>query len=125
MCTVSMVQCLVKHGAKLHDTRALMGASVNNIKSQERIEIMNYLLDVGVDVNNVEVAGDDPEHDSVFKGTALHRAVEMEDEERDLLLLRRGADPRIRGPQGLIPLEVAELRRLHYMAEILREHGEP
>lgn len=120
--TLHIVKSLVTHGAKLHDTEALIAAAANKNRSREPIRIMEYLLDQGVDINYGQKLGN-PMSDTLFRGTALHRAVESEDAERVQLLLQRGANPDIKGEHGLTPLEAAERSQFIEMAEILRKQG--
>lgn len=127
--TLSMVQCLIEYGAKINGTKALLIAAGNPKKTPETIKIIRYLVDIGVDVNNVEGARGYWYHECWFRGTALHHAVGIEDEERVMLLLELGADPRIRGTAGFTLLEAARLAAsesgmLNPMIKLLQEHQE-
>jgi ankyrin repeat protein len=73
------------------------------------------------DINQLEPETDSDAHQVTFyTGTALHRAVESDDPEHVRFLMRRGADRTIKGAMGMTPLEVAERKHLHEIANILR-----
>jgi ankyrin repeat protein len=120
------VKLLVDHGADVRNTPAVHAAAADSVKfggkaHPGRLEIMAFLLDRGADIDLLEPDTEIEGHPVTFHtGTALHRAVESEDPEHVRFLLRRGADRSIRGVTGMTPLEVAKMRHLHEIADILR-----
>lgn len=91
-----------------------------------RLEVMEYLLDHGVNVDQLETVLPDAKPREIaevacFVGTALHRAMESRNEEKVLLLLKRGAERELRGTLGLTPFEVVERLRLDNFAAMLRK----
>ncbi|ORY08986.1 hypothetical protein BCR34DRAFT_569028 [Clohesyomyces aquaticus] len=67
---LGVVRALLEHGASLQNTEALVAAAANFDRSSEAIEIMEYLLDAGADINYVEKAKmSDLIGESVFTGT--------------------------------------------------------
>lgn len=123
MSSLSIVRILIKYGASLENTDALIGATASIEHNSDVIKTMEYLLDEGLDVNHVQKLRY-TDQDTIFDGTALHRAVEREDAERLQLLLDRGADPSIIGVLGKTPLEVARIFKRQAIVEILEKHGE-
>ncbi|EON66585.1 hypothetical protein W97_05831 [Coniosporium apollinis CBS 100218] len=113
------IKYLISHGANLQDTMALISAAASERTNSDTFEIMTFLLDHGVDIDCVERVYE-PLAATVYYGTALHRAVEREDAERVRFLLQRGANRHIKGFEGVSALEVAEMRELKEMADILR-----
>lgn len=73
-------------------------------------EVVSYLIDNGADVNTV----DDYE-------TALATAVMYGEYDIALLLLEKGADPKLAGPQGISALDYAEVTTEAELIELLEE----
>lgn len=127
--SLSMVQCLIEYGASIRGTKALLAAAGLKDKTPETIMIIRLLVDIGVDVNYVEEPREKLIYESWFRGTALHYAVEIQDEERVMLLLELGADPSVKGTAGFTLLEAAKLSAEEFggfdiIMKILQEHGE-
>lgn len=109
---LNIVKSLIKYGANLKDTDALSWVTSNDDVTAKPLEMMEYLLDVGVDVNHVQKAQTPSKaYINLFLGTALHHAVESRDVRRLELLLARGADWTLRNVRGFAPLEKAKRRR--------------
>lgn len=107
-----IVKSLIKHGANLKDTDVLSWVTSNDDEAAKPLEMMEYLLDVGVDVNHVQkVQTPSKAYINRFLGTALHHAVKSRDVRRLELLLARGADWTLKDVKGFTPLEKAKRYR--------------
>ena len=127
--SLEVVKLLVGHGADVRYTPALHRAAADSvkfdgIKHPGRLEIMDFLLDRGANIDLLEPEFIDksgrPRQVTGFTGTPLHHAVQSEDPEHVRFLLRRGADRHIKGVMGFTPLEVAEGHHMHEIVDILR-----
>ncbi len=125
--SLEVVKLLVQHGADVTNTRAIHGAVANSIKfppvNPGRLDIVNYLLECGANINQLEPTADEYERPPItpYTGTPLHCAVQSENPEHVSYLLSRGADRSIKGALGMTPLEVAERYHLDETVAILRE----
>jgi ankyrin repeat protein len=120
--SLGTVRALVEHGAILANTTALIGAASGQPR-EDRLAIMSFLLDHGVDIDQLEREQDprgNPVCAGMAAGTALHHAVESGDPECLRFLLGKGADRRVKGLNGRTPLGLAEELGLEEMAGILR-----
>ncbi|KAK2806515.1 hypothetical protein FQN50_005798 [Emmonsiellopsis sp. PD_5] len=94
---IDSVKVLVEHGVDLQNTLALIDATRSRYPSGNapvQIEIMNYLLNCGVDIDRVDWR-ESCYWDWYGRGTALMAAVEITCTERVRLLLERGANKEI------------------------------
>ena len=82
---------------------------LNASLAENQVEISDYLLQVGVDVD----AKDD------FFGTALHTAVITKQPDWVKVLLEKGATRDVKDPRGFTALELALLARAGEMVELL------
>ena len=122
--TLPIIKLLITDGANVHNTIALHAAAESDEADHSgRLEIMKFLLDQGAGVNLMEPKFDSSRRrqlDSMFRGTALHRAVKSKDPERVKLPLRRGVNRHMKGVEGSTPPEVAEARELKEITDLLR-----
>jgi ankyrin repeat protein len=98
---VEIVKLLVERGAELDGTNTLhaaCGRPMNEEEKLKRVEIVKYLLEQGMDINNLEFAGDEDftkQYRDRFFGTTLHYAVSWGLDNIVECLLEHGADPNI------------------------------
>jgi ankyrin repeat protein len=100
--SLEIVKLLVERGATLEKTNALHAAAggIGRGSPQERVKVMEFLLEKGFDINALEFA-QEPEfpeqYESRIYGTPLHYAAAWGLDDRLEFLLQKGADPNILG----------------------------
>ena len=97
--TPAILDLLINHGLHLSHSDALHSAAGSLEAPPGRIEMMDYLLDRGMNIDAIEKVGL-PGATEVGKGTPLHSAVYIDNEERVAFLLEKGADPRVKNDFG-------------------------
>ena len=105
------IQMLLDHGAKLELGDALHAAAGTFAGDLGRIEMMQYLLAQGADINQREVGYDSvlaDKYPGLGGKTPLHNAVRRWNQDIVGFLLGRGADPNIKDNSGRTPLDIAE-----------------
>lgn len=101
---------LLKHGASV-DTILLGGSSLINYASAAgMLELLNYLLSNGFDVNHVDEDGATPLYDALVEGNYLVAKA----------LIRKGADVNFRS-MGVTPAEYIERKGLKKIIDIENE----
>jgi ankyrin repeat protein len=85
--------------------------------------MMEYLLDLGMDVNALW-RREYPPSRRKGRGTPLHAAVSSQERDRIVVLLERGADARIKDTLERTPMEYAVEKGLERAVGILREYEE-
>ena len=119
------IQLLLDHGAKMECSDALYAAANTFAGDAGRIEMMQFLLAHGADINQREVQVDPrlaEKYPEKGGGTALHGAVRRWNQDNVRFLLGRGADPNIRDNAGRTPLDVAEGSRDTEMVALLKDY---
>ena len=94
------------HGARLEDSDALHSAAGERKNRPGRVEMMAYLLDLGMDINAIG-RRDYPPSRRIGRGTPLHAAVGAREVNRIEFLLKRGANTEVRNTLGQTPLDFA------------------
>ena len=121
-----MVKSLISNGARFKDTGVLAWVTSNRDETAKPLEMMQYLLDAGVNVNYIQEATKSSKaYLDNFLGTALHHAVSSRDMRRLELLLARGADWTLRDVKGFTPLERAKKYRYVESIRILAPLEDP
>ena len=100
--SLDVVNTLLDAGAIVQGSDALHVAAMKG-----RVDILQRLLDSGVDVNEVGFEYCAVERFAAVAGTGLHFAVDGGSEEAVRLLLERGADRQLKDAQGNTALERA------------------
>jgi ankyrin repeat protein len=98
--SLEMVKFLVERGAQLDISNALHAAASNHDEEDqpERVRVIEFLLDKGMDINKLEFAGDEDFTKQYWDrayGTPLHYAASWGLSTIVESLLRHGADPNI------------------------------
>ena len=91
----AVLDFLLNHGLNLDETDALHAAAGAFEAPPGRLKMMARLLDLGMDINAIEQRGK-PGSRNTVKGTPLHSAVYVDEEENIAFLLERGADKEVR-----------------------------
>ncbi|KAB5549973.1 ankyrin repeat-containing domain protein [Coniochaeta sp. 2T2.1] len=132
--STSIVELLVKHGARVRGTLAMHAAAAATSTPTDdctwepdpsRVEVLRILLDNGADVNEME---EDPKwrknkrRRTCFTGTPLHYAVQYPSLEAVRFLLSRGADPLHPSWSGHTVIQAAERAGREDVVEMLKEH---
>jgi ankyrin repeat protein len=115
--SIETVELLLKHGANIQNTNSLLRACVYG-----RIEMINLLLDYGIDVNEIpdnELTTDRDRKRGL--GTALHIAARKNQEEVVRVLLKRGADRAMVDSLDKTVLDIANMSGHKAIVELLRE----
>jgi len=102
-CSPIFLQRLIDHDAKLEKSNALHAAAAAlGVDTEDRIPILQYLLDQGMDVNAIEGFSEDSKilPGERALGTPLHYAARWGHVNLVKFLLAHGADPTIEGTQG-------------------------
>lgn len=95
---------LLQHGAKLQNSLPLHAAAASTSKSDgESIPLMEYLLELGVDIN-----GSDEARGFAALGTPLLYAIRERMIQRVEFLLSKRADVRVTGRGGVTALQLAK-----------------
>lgn len=102
----AVFELLMTHGARLEDSDALHSAAGARKNRSGRVEMMAYLLDLGMDVNAIGRREYLPSR-RIGRGAPLHAAVAAQEADRIEFLLKRGADVEVRNTLGQTPLEYA------------------
>ena len=103
-----IVMVLLDHGAMVSNTNALHMAVRSTSRSRRsRRDMVEFLLDAGVDIDAIEHAGNWPF--SPNYGTALHVAASCGHEDLVRLLLERGADTSIQNLSYRTACEAAKM----------------
>ena len=121
--TPAIFSLLLAHGANLSNSDALHSAAGELSKVPGRVEMMEYLLDLGMDVNALW-RREYPPSRRKGRGTPLHAAVSSQERDRIVVLLERGADARIKDTLERTPMEYAVEKGLERAVGILREYEE-
>ena len=103
---------LLNHGAKLQDSDALHSAAGERVKRLGRLEMMDHLLHLGMDINALW-RREYPPSRRMGRGTPLHAAVSAQEVDRIKFLLGRGADMEKKNTLDQTPLEYAVAKGLH------------
>lgn len=102
LASVGMARLLLKHGARLRGSGAIVKAA-----EAGKLEMVRVLLEEGADVNEIGIEHPiDPRYKEDM-GTALHRAVVEGHEEIVRFLLAHGAAVILEDPMGRTPLALA------------------
>lgn len=104
--TPAVFELLITHGARLEDSDALHSAAGEREKRPGRVEMMAYLLELGMQINALG-RREYPVSRRIGRGTPLHAAVATQDIDRIEFLLRNGADTGVRNTLGQTALEYA------------------
>ncbi|MCJ1280433.1 hypothetical protein MMC21_008261 [Puttea exsequens] len=129
---ISVVHLLLSHGADLRGTAALHGAVFRQFPDTDglTLDIMNLLLDAGVDINELGYEGADEgsyEAWGADKGTALHVAAAEGFLTRAKLLVERGADVGKGSEMGYTAKDWAQLMWREdikaFLEGVMRESG--
>ncbi|CAJ2512138.1 Uu.00g077630.m01.CDS01 [Anthostomella pinea] len=121
--TPAEIDLLLAHGAKLQGSNALHSAvRRGSTPSEERLEMMQYLLDLGIDINALEALHVKPPKPR-GRGSALHVAVSAGKAGRVKWLLEHGADVNAKVEGGRTALEWAQEGKQKECAEVLRQYG--
>jgi len=104
--SVQAAKLLLQHGASITESNPLHSAASSSLEHDQR-SMMAFLLDSGIDVNEISTfrrrnkrAGDE-------NGTPLHAAIRSGFEDRISFLLSRGADPSVKTECGDTALDYA------------------
>ncbi len=122
--SLSVIKMLVQHGGEIRSSNVVPSTAKGS--KPGRLEVLEYFLDQGATVDDVEY-----QHDvSIFKkywrrsfGTALHHAARRGNEEMVKFLLERGANQEIKNSMNKTALELAEEGGYENIVSILRHHG--
>jgi len=121
-----MVKLLVAHGAKLDHGNLLHEIVESNYPG--RLEILDYLIKQGADVDQIEKASNsrlfDVEKDVFGIGTALHNAVKHNNLAVAVALLNNGAERCIDDTERRTPLDWADDLKLKRMIRLLDQDWE-
>jgi len=98
--TLEILQQLLEHGARLDISNALHAAAAGHMEEDEieRVKIIEFLLEKGMDINRLEFAGEEDfpkQLRSRAYGTPLHYAAAWGWAKIVECLLKHGADPNI------------------------------
>ena len=85
--------------------------------SEKEVKVVNFINNIAIK-EKMDINGKDD--DGV---TALHAAVDCGFEKTVELLLKNGADPRIKNTQGYTPLSLAKKKDLKNIEDILKKYG--
>lgn len=134
--TVPIFKLLLQHGAKLENSFPLHAAAIMGPRDAarlsralpseylsivgNRIPMMKYLLNIGVDVNGPDDSGN-PHH---RYGNPLHYAIAQGPPANVRFLLEHGADPNLKDARGKTAFELADEIK-DGMDEILKEFSPP
>jgi len=125
--TPAEVDLLIAHGARLEGSNALHGAvSREHTLDEERFEMMQHLLDLGIDVNAIKTRHVRPQRlpsRRGGRGPALHDAIRARKAGRVRWLLEHGADVSVRLEGRKTALEWAEEYKQDVIAGLLKQHG--
>ena len=105
--TPEVVGLLVTHGADIPNSNALHMAAGSRTGHEDRVKMMEYLLDMGADVNRLSDWSEGMKQYHRTGKTALHLALIYHNREKILLLLSRGADKHLKDSRGISPLDWA------------------
>ena len=119
--TPAVLDMLLAHGATLVGSDALHAAASGQTKEPGRIEMMAYLLDLGMDINEIEHWRNPPGR-HWGQGTPLHTAVRGSNTEAIEFLLERGANREARNSLGQTPLDIALTRSSTEALDALNKH---
>lgn len=124
--SLEMVKLLVAHGAKLDHGNLLHEIVESNYPG--RLEILDYLIKQGADVDQIEKASNsrlfDVEKDVFGIGTALHNAVKHNNLAVAVALLNNGAERCIDDTERRTPLDWADDLKLKRMIRLLDQDWE-
>ena len=112
------IQFLHAHGGTLSECLHYAAES----RCEDRLAVMEYLLDEGADVHAIHWSSHKPSYDRwIFfgLGTPLHHAAKSGFADRVELLLRRGSDAGVLDSNGKTALEVARERGFPKIVTIL------
>ena len=98
--TLEILQLLLQHGARLDISNALHAAAAGHTDEDEmeRVKIIEFLLEKGMDINKLEFAGEEDflkQYGNRAYGTPLHYAAAWGWAKIVECLLKHGADPNI------------------------------
>ena len=113
-----MLDFLIEHGLKLEDSDALHTAAGAIEAPPGRIEMMEHLLDLGMDINAIEKEGL-PDSTDTGRGTPLHCAVYAENKEHVAFLLKKGANKETKNTLGQTAIDFAESQKSWRTLELL------
>lgn len=109
---------LLEHGAKLENSLPLHAAAATSSKSDgESIDMMEYLLQLGVDIN-----GSDESRGFRALGTPLHYAIRGRMTERVKFLRAKGSDVKIAGRGGITALKLAKQTDDKELVALIESH---
>ena len=121
--TLAIFDLLQAHGAKLTDSDALHSAAGEREKRPGRVEMMDHLLGLGVDINALG-RREYPASRRIGRGTPLHAAVATQQIDRIQFLVQKGADLETRNTLHQTPLEYAAAKGFTISATALRSAEE-
>ena len=117
--TPAVFDLLIAHSAQLEDSDALHSAAGEREKKPGRVEMMNHLLDLGMDINALG-RREYPAGRRIGRGTPLQAAVAPQEPDRIQFLIERGADKEVKNTLGQTPLEYATAKGFATSEALLR-----
>ena len=116
--SVDMARLLLKHGARLRGSGAIVMAA-----EAGKLEMARVLLEEGADVNEVGIEHPSDPRYKEDMGTALHRAAAEGHEEMVRFLLAHGAVVDLEDPMGRTPLTLAMDKGNDVIYSLLKEQS--